>query len=521
MKKLAGIKISLAAMIIVLQFSCKKNILDFTDPNSYNYSNYFNTPDEIRKGANAAYTSFYHNNMMGFEWPEIFDVLANEAKPTLPALANEPAVSALWQYQHVNTNQSLERFWKMLYKMILRSNLVIDKSAEYIAKHGDDNNKIVSRSAGEAHFLRGYAYSQLAFYWGRVPIRTSFNQSDNVNAPRSSTIEAVWLVAENDFKAAQLLLPESWDDANVGRTTRGAATGFLGKLYLYNKKYAEAAAQLSAVGTRYSLLPGNRWADNFGETNKNNQESLFEVQFQWFDGNNTFGPLGNPEGMNNLPSTHTARQQLYGWNDWGNWYFPERRVKDFIYNDESGAAYTDPRARLTFYGGIGAMTWLNNGPGGPLPYDFVSFGYWYKKNQNKEHKKSEDNLKSSNNLRLLRYADVLLMRAECKLYMGDVAGAITRINEVRSRIGAFIYNKSYTQSNALDLLKRERQLELMGEQSRYNDLKRWGILKEVMNIETQAEFNAPRLQDKHVMFPIPLGEIDSNVGLGLVDNQWN
>ncbi|MEO5997408.1 MAG: RagB/SusD family nutrient uptake outer membrane protein [Chitinophagaceae bacterium] len=519
MKRFLTIKnIYLVVILIFVSTSCKKDILDFADPNSYNYANYFNTPDEIGKGANAIYVTFYHNNMMGFEWPEMFDVLANEAEPTLPALANEPAVSALWQYQYVNTNATLERFWKMLYKMVLRSNLVIDKSTDYIAKHGA--NKAVSLSSGEAHFLRGYAYSQLAFYWGRVPIRTSFDQSNNVNAARSKSVDEVWAVAESDFKMAQAALPESWDAVNVGRATKGAATGFLGKLYLYNKKYAEAETQFATLNGKYSLLPGAQWADNFGETNKNNQESLFEVQFQWFDGNNTFGPLGNPEGSNNVPSTHTAHQQLYGWNDWGNWFFPNRRAKDFVYADESALPYTDPRAKLTFYGGIGATTWLNKSAEGSQLYP-DTIGYWYKKTLNKEYKKFEDNLKSSNNLRLLRYADVLLMRAECKLNTNDIPGAIGFINQVRTRIGAFTYLKSYSQTQVLELLKRERQLEFMEEQSRYNDLKRWGILKETMNIETQANFGAPRVLDKHILFPIPLGEIDSNVGLGEVADQWN
>ncbi|MEO5889330.1 MAG: RagB/SusD family nutrient uptake outer membrane protein [Ferruginibacter sp.] len=514
----------IAAYLLIqglLLTSCTKDMLDIKDANSYNYDTYFNSPKEIREGANAVYAAFYNNNMMGFEWPEMFDVLANEANPTLPALANEPAVSALWQYQFQNTNGTIERFWKMLYKVILRSNLVIDKGAAYIEKNGDDNDKIVSRSRGEAYFLRGYAYSQLAFYWGKVPLRTSFDQSNNVNAPRTGSAEEVWAIAEADFKMAQTLLPESWDALNVGRATRGSATGFLGKLYLYTKKYAEADGQFATLSGKYSLLPGNKWDDNFGEQNENNSESLFEVQFHWFDGNNLFGPLGQPEGNNNLASTQTAREQLYGFNDWGNWFFPERRVNDFVYNNESGVSYKDPRAGLTFYGGIGAMVWLTKSAGGAEPYDFATHGYWYKKNQNKEYKRTEDNMKSSNNLRLLRYADILLMDAECKLNTGNIPACIDLINQVRTRIGAFAYTKAYSQTEAFDLLKRERQLELMGEQSRYNDLKRWGILIQTMNIETQANFGAPRLLDKHIMFPIPLVEIDSNVGLGAVDNQWN
>ena len=521
MRKNILLKLIVIIFVCFTSWSCKKNLLDITDPNNFNYANYFNTPDEIRQGSTAIYLSFYNNDMMGFQWPEMFDVLANEAQPSLPALANEPAVSALWQYQFENTNTVIGQFWKMQYQMILRANLVLDKGAAYIQKNGDDNAHIASYSMGEAYFLRGYAYSQLAFYWGKVPIRTSFDQSNNVNAPRSATVDEVWAIAEGDFKQAQALLPEKWDDANVGRATKGSATGFLGKLYLYTKKYSDAQTQFASLNGKYDLLPGNQWADNFGETNKNNEESLFEVQFQWFNGNWVNAPITAVEGVNNLPGTQTGRPQLYGWNDWGNWFFPSRRVNDFVYTDEGGNSYTDPRAQLTFYGGIGAMTWLNKSPLGPRPYDFATLGYWYKKILNKEYKETENNLQSSNNLRLLRYADVLLMSAECKLNLGDVPGCMALINQVRTRIGAFTYNNTYSADQAFKLLQRERQLEFMGEEIRFNDLKRWNLLVDTMNVETQALFGAPRVSAKHLLFPIPLAEIDSNPGLGTVNDQWN
>src|SRR5665647_83603 len=100
MKKIVFVKAYIALQLLLLATSCGKDMLNITDPNSYNYDVYFNTPAEIREGTNAIYAGFYNNNMMNFEWPEMFDVLANEATPTQPALANEPAVSALWLYQY-------------------------------------------------------------------------------------------------------------------------------------------------------------------------------------------------------------------------------------------------------------------------------------------------------------------------------------------------------------------------------------------------------------------------------------
>ena len=121
----------------------------------------------------------------------------------------------------------------------------------------------------------------------------------------------------------------------------------------------------------------------------------------------------------------------------------------------------------------------------------------------------------------MRYADVLLMRAESQIKSGNVSGGIGFINQVRNRIGAFPYNGTYTADQAFELLKRERQIELMGEMIRYNDLKRWGILKETMNIELQAMFGTPNVQDKHYLFPIPQSELDTNKEFGAVANSWN
>lgn len=201
--------------------------------------------------------------------------------------------------------------------------------------------------------------------------------------------------------------------------------------------------------------------------------------------------------------------------------FQPRRVMDFQYNNESGDPYVDPRAPLTFYGGIGDQTWCDNCPEGIKPFNFATYGYWYRKYTNKENKPEENGVQTGNNIRLMRYADVLLMRAECQIKEGNVNTGIGFINQVRNRIGAFQYTGTYSGDQAFELVKRERQLEFMGEQIRYNDLKRWGILKETMNIEMQALFGTSNVLDKHYLFPIPQKEIDTNKGLGPVADNWN
>jgi hypothetical protein len=264
----------------------------------------------------------------------------------------------------------------------------------------------------------------------------------------------------------------------------------------------------------------------FGENHPNGIESIFEIQVKFYEGSNGAAAIfDDPEGPNqwNVLGRETCHNQLYGWNDWNNWYFPARRINDFIYRDESGRDYTDPRAPLTFYqkaGGIGDDVWCENCPEGPQPFE--ADDAYYKKYMNKEYKSGENGCQSSNNLILMRYADVVLMRAECALKGAspDVARALGFINEVRRRTGAFEYAGSYTAEEAFELLKRERQLEFMGEYHRFNDLKRWGILKETMDPE-MAAIGASPVDPKYYLFPIPQTEIDTNLGLGEVANDWN
>lgn len=503
---------------LLLTVSCNKDIMDYPDPNSKNEESFFNTPPEIEQGAFSIYSSFFHNNAFTWQLPEVFDGLANEFNGR-PSSAGEVDIQTILRYEHTNSSPPVEKFWRLLYRMILRSNLVIYKGGQYIDANGDD--PIVSRSLGDAHFLRGWAYSQLAFHWGSVPLRTSFVVEGNGGLARSPVAD-VWAQAEADFKEAQILLPETWDPAFLGRATSGAATGFLGKLYLYNKRYAEAVTEFAKMDGKYSLLPASQWDDNFGETNENNQESVFEIQCHNEPGTNTGASMfGDPEEGGN-PGRQNGHAQLYSWTDWSNWAFQPRRVPDFKYDNEAGNPYVDPRAPLTFYGGTdGDQTYCDNCAGGPIPFDFATYGYWYRKATNKENKPNEDGIKTGNNIRLMRYADVLLMRAESLILQGQVEEGIDFINQVRTRIGAFAYSGTYTEAQAFELLKRERQLELMGEMHRYNDIKRWGILKETMNVELQALFGTPNVQDKHYFFPIPQLELDTNKDFGSVTDSWN
>ena len=142
----------------------------------------------------------------------------------------------------------------------------------------------------EALFFRGAAYFRLAHLYGQVPIVLQPAESeDEFNNPKAESVEAVWDQAIADLQAAKTGLPVDQD--LEGAVTKGAAMGFLGKLYLYragylgdNSYYGLAAAEFKEVIDlgKYGLVAD--WMDNFLSGNENNEESLYEAQYDVFSG---------------------------------------------------------------------------------------------------------------------------------------------------------------------------------------------------------------------------------------------
>lgn len=216
---------------------------------------------------------------------------------------------------------------------------------------------------------------------GDVPLRLSFDQSENVDAPLSSA-EDVWAVAESDLKIAQSLLKEVGEipDTELGRATKGSATGLLGKLYLYNDRLPEAEIELAKLEGHYDLLPAEDYLYNFGEINENNIESVFEFQCTYAGQGGSTAMFTNVEG-GSAPFLNNMMQQLHSWNGWPNWKFQPEKTEVFIYDDESGTEFIDPRGAETFYGGVaGDDTWCDYCPENPnRPYDFEGLQYFWKR----------------------------------------------------------------------------------------------------------------------------------------------
>ena len=521
-------------LTVFLLSGCSDSILNLTNPNAYDTGTFFTNEQELEKGVNAVYGGLYFEGLWIRDYYFIFDLLGNDAQ-VATALQGELAEFA--KYTFNPTHGKITNYWRSLYRIVMRANLIIDRSEAFIAK-GEGDIALVKRFVGEAKFLRAYAYFELVNQFGRIPLKKKIQDLDVILTPRCQSVEEVYQFIEQDLAEAITVLPEkaAYSANDTGRATKGAAIALLGKHLLYKKDYAGAEAELAKLaGMGYDLLPAAKWDWNFSERDneENNIESVFEVQCKFVPGTNTWYMFGGQEDWG-AGAMHTGRPMEYGFNDWQNVYISTSVAHQFKYSDGT----TDPRAALTFYGQDVMVTGdlyfceectaadIAKGDaaiqdnGSRLKYPLGS-GLRWRKYQNYERKFKENVPESSNNGKVIRYADVLLMLAEAQINNSKVQQGMQNINKVRARIGAVAYPEGVPKEKAMEYLKLERTLELAGEQSRYRDLVRWGDAKQVLNNELSTQYGpATYFQDKHVLFPIPQDEKDTNHAIE-VSNDWN
>jgi hypothetical protein len=342
----------------------------------------------------------------------------------------------------------------------------------------------------------------------------------------------VWEYIETTLLDAIQLLPVSYASADYGRATKGAAIALLGKAYLYQGRYDEAITQFTILQNApytYGLAAS---LDDIFLKDMKTSETIFAVISDKWQGAGVGvvnHMMGNRQELTGGKATNTGRAMEYGFADWWNSLVSDALVRSFTYPDESGNNYVDPRAKLTFYDNLGL-------DGGDLGYGDLTTTpktyaskvgiakkiFSWRKYGLYEERLTNGNPDSWINLQVIRYADVLLMLAESYIETNQVSLALPLINRVRARSGAFQYTALGTQDNARTILRHERQIELAGEQVRFNDLVRWGTLVQTINDEKFLYNGTRPVQPYHVLFPIPQEEKDVNPVLNSqVSNNWN
>src|SRR5215204_734715 len=485
--------------------ACDKK-LDVLDPNNPTTESYFKTAAELENGVNAIYSSLRSAQLVGREWFFLHDMRGGETWAG-GAQLEAPRAELLKQPSPTPSNSVMTDVWRGAYRMINRANLIFEKAPAVT-----DNVLLRDRVVGEAKFLRAWAYFELVSQWGDVPMYTEPVESPTGFKGKEPAANIFNLII-SDLTDATTKLPVSYSGADLGRASKYAAYAMLGKVQMQKGDYAAAKTALLQLYGKFTLVPNFLW--NFdGDINdpavspaptphEFNSESVFEVAF--FDkGDNNFNWGYTGEGS--TQPVAIMRPQEYG-IVWGNVVPSNRILNEF----EAG----DPRYNFTFFEegdriltrqgtqtGV-AMTGADMNVAASTKGG-ITIKRVYRKYSDLDWLKSSFH-PGGFNQRVIRYADVLLMLAECEAETGTPAQAAAYINMVRARPSVNMPAVVLTSKNgALRAVMHERAVELAAEEVASIDILRWrkkGYFPSIMTDPKAGQVD---------LFPIPSAETSAN-----------
>lgn len=486
MKKYLITTIITLTLFSTISISCSDEFVSPKPKYSIDSENYFNSKEDYNDALVAAYDllqSSYANVLLG----EI-------ASDNTLCGGESPTDVIGWQQIddmiHTPVNSNLRDIWNWMFAGVQRANYILE-----FKDKTDFEGK--AQLLAETRFLRAYYQFELVKWFGGIPMKgdARFKVGDEKTVPRSSTAEVYAAIESDLIFAIANLSPTA---SQKGRVTKGAAQALLGKAYLYQDKFSQAATTFETVITsgKYSLETDyNAMFELDGE---NGPESVFEVQYtdvegaaftclQCSEGNvavgfsgirNYSGPLFSSGFSFNVPTKESADSFELG----------DKR-KDVAILDIAAWA----EANKSFNDGKGITFGKGN-------EDTGYFNRKYLPRKRSTNAQGDLNLTNPNNYRAIRYADVLLMAAEAYNRGGiDATKARKYLNEVRRRAFGDANHDILVSGVALtDFIWAERRSELFGEGHRFFDLVRTG--KAVGKI---SGFKA----NKNELFPLPIEEI--------------
>lgn len=485
MKKL-HIQFLFASILCVgLQFSCSDSFVDVA-PTEENSEDYFNSEADYLSALVGAYDllqTTYLNSMLG-------EIASDNTLAGGESATDVVGIQEVDDMIHTNQNEQLRSIWGWMFSGVNRANYILEfqDKIDFTGK-----NEVLA----QARFLRAYYYFELVKWFGDVPLvidqRILFG--DQFNVDRTPKAE-VYAQIELDLIYAADNLP--YTQPIKGMVTKGAAQALLGKAYLYQDKFTEAATileDLIANGPYDLVTDYNSIFEHAGE---NNIESVFEVQYTDKEGAG-FGCLQCSEG--NVAVGFSGVRSYNGPDFTSGFSFnvPAQEVVDAFEAD-------DLRKNVAI---LDIDAWASS-TGATFGTGFEHTGYFNKKyipRTRSADAQGDRNLTNPNNYRAIRFADVLLMAAEALNRGGiDDARAQNYLNRVRERaFGDALHNITETGSSLTTAIAQERRVELVGEGHRFFDLVRTGKAGQEIDGFTVG---------KHELFPIPLIEIQ------LTGNRW-
>lgn len=463
--------------LTIILFGACDDFLDSNMKSDYSSGNYFTSQDAAIMAVTGVYNSLY-----GMKWWVFGDVASDDAVKGGNA-GDQVDINAIDDFSATSDNGIILVFWRDTYETISRANNVI----KYIPQI-NMNDSLKNRLIGEVKFIRAFSYFNLTNIFGKVPYKTEPQLTHSAIHVGLSEVASIYSKIEEDLKEAISVLPVSYS-AEKGRVTKGAAHAMLAKVYLYQKKYSDCLTQIEQLEAlkRYNLI------DDFSDLFKSGAEDCVEVIFGLRFVNNTEVSLGNEYNVWMAPSHE------------GGWYFnaPTQSFVD-AFSEKTITGLDDPRLDASI--GRDGKQWFNDSIFSSTWSEAT--GYLVKKYNEDRNPLVMPISQSTVPYHYLRYADILLMKAEALNESGsNVANAAVELDIVRARAGLEKTNAS-TQVAMREAIRVERRKELGFECHRFFDLMRWG--KETAEAALGSEF---KWTEPRFYFPIPQMELDTNQAL--------
>ncbi|RNL51036.1 RagB/SusD family nutrient uptake outer membrane protein [Pedobacter jejuensis] len=472
--------LALCSGLLVLP-ACKKSFLD-VDPQAQQPAiTFWKTQDDATKAVNSIYGILRSNDNTGFSAIAIESVGGDDAEK-----GSDPNDASYYNsyddFSVSSTEGQLQGFWNGQYKNINLCNQVLDNIP---AISMDANLK--ARYLAEAKFVRALSYFRLVRAYGDVPLRLTVpKDASEFNIPRTPKAQ-VYAAIEKDLDEAAAVLPQRYSAIDLGRATKGAALALHAKVAMYQQKWADVLTLTNTVMTMgYDLFPN--YEQSFRLNNENNIESIFEIQCEInasIDGSATSqysqiqGVRGTVAGYGlNVPTAALAAAYEAG---------DTRRDATIIFRGE-----TTPQGDAIPVSVPNPM--YSQKP--YVPFNLINTSF---------------NQGAQQNVRLIRFADVLLMNAEAANEQGNPALARTSLNRVRARarggVAGVLPDVTTSDKDALrTAIQKERFVELAMEYDRYFDVIRQGRGTAVFGPKGWKA-------GKNEVWPIPSNEIDKSAGI--------
>lgn len=462
---------------------------------TYTSTSFYQTKEHAIFAINATYEIIAFKTINNNLW--VFGDVASDDALKGGNPGDQSDIGFIDEFNITSDNGFIESIWKHYYEGITRANKVI-----YYVPDIQMDDVLKQRIIGESKFLRAYLYFHFVNIFGEIPLKTqpSFTADDLHVAV--SNVSDIYQQIELDLTDASMVLPASYG-SEIGRATKGAALGLYAKALLFQEKWQEslnAISEMEQLG--YALMPVYR--ENFEVAFENNVESVFEIQH--LAGQAPF--LGSNLNQWFSPSNE-------------NGYFFNAPKQDFIDEFEvTLAGIIDPRLDYTV--GREGEKWLNG-------EDFKAewspaTGFLQRKHVQPlseigKGTKGDGDL----NYTFMRYAEILLIKAEVLNELNRGSEVLIPLNEIRKRAReSYLFDENLpgfgtiptdllpdiTATNQVTLrnaIRHERRVELGFEFHRFYDLMRYGatVAEDALS-DTNFNYAANRY------FPIPQSEVDTN-----------